>query len=194
MRAGDPSEQADQRLREAEALLARFDALHPPSGETLGLLGSAAMRRFRRSSDAAAVVHLDHAIGAYLRGFHEDPQNYYPGINAAALLRARAARTGSDADVNQARALLPVVQFMVDRPGLADTVWRRATAAELLLHQHRLDGAPPLATAVAAYATAAAAATPFQVSSMRDQLALLRDLGDPPEVVNAFLAALPAQP
>lgn len=82
-------------------------------------------------------------------------------------------------DAEQARALLPVVQFMVSRPGLADTVWRQATAAELLLHRHRhrLDGAPLLAAAIASYA-ATANATPFQVSSMRDQLALLRDLGD----------------
>ena len=191
MRAGDPPEQVDQRLRDAEDLLARLEARHPPSGETLGLLGSAAKRMFRRSSDS---VHLDRAISACLRGFHADPKDYYPGINAVGLLRARAARTGSAADAEKARALLPVVQFMVDRPGLADTVWRQATSAELLLHQHRLDGVPPLAAAVASYAAAAATATPFQVSSMRDQLALLRDLGDPPEVVDAILAALPAQP
>jgi len=185
--SSEAPEQADQGLREAEELLARLDARHPPSGETLGLLGSAAKRMFRRSSDAA---HLDRAISAYLRGFNADPHDYYPGINAVALLRARAARTGSAADAEQARALLPVVQFMVDRPGLADSVWRQATAAELLLHQHQLDGVPPLAAAADAYAAAAATATPFQIASMRDQLALLRDLGDPPEVVEAVLAAL----
>lgn len=192
MRAGGPPQQADQRLREAEGLLTRLDARHPPSGETLGLLGSAAKRMFRRSSDAVAAAHLDRAIDAYLRGFQADPQDYYPGVNAVALLRARAARTGSAADAEQARALLPVVQFMVDRPGLDYTVWRQATAAELLLHQHRIYGAPPLADAVAAYAAAAATGTPFQVSSIRDQLVLLRDLGDPPEVVGAILEALPA--
>jgi hypothetical protein len=194
MRATDPPEQANQRLREAEARLARLDARHPPSGETLGLLGSAAKRMFRTSSGAVAAAHLDRAIGAYLRGFHANPQDYYPGVNAVALLRARAVRTGSTADTEQARALLPVVQFMVDRPGLDHTVWRQATAAELLLHQHRIDGTPPLADVVAAYAAAAAAGSPFQISSIRDQLVLLRDLGDPPEVVNAVLEALPAEP
>jgi hypothetical protein len=194
MRAGGPLERTDQQLREAEALLGRLDARHPPSGETLGLLGSAAKRNFRRSSGPLAAAHLDRSIGAYLRGFYADPLDYYPGVNAVALLRARAARTGSAADAEQARALLPVVQFMVGRPGLEDSVWRRATAAELLLHQHRLDGAPPLAVVVAAYAAAAATGTPFQVSSMRDQLALLCDLGDPPEVVDAVLEALLPQP
>jgi hypothetical protein len=188
MRADDPPDQADQRLIDAEDLLARLDAKHPPTGETLGLLGSAAKRMFRRSSEGA---HLDRAISAYLRGFYADPQDYYPGVNAVALLRARALRDGSAADTEQARRLLPVVQFMVDRPGLADTVWRQATAAELQLHRFLLDGEPTLDSVIALYVAAARLATPFQVTSMREQLALLRDLGDPADVIGAVVDALP---
>lgn len=193
MKASTRADAVDDRLRETEALLIRLDERHPGSGETLGLLGSAAKRMFRRSSGAVADAHLDRALAAYLRGFHTDPQDYYPGVNAVALLRARADRTGSTDDRAQARALLPVVRFMVERPGVPDTVWRRATAAELLLHEHQLDGRPPLDDAVRAYAAAAATADPDEIGSMRSQLELLRDLGDPPEVVDALLASVPAR-
>lgn len=190
MDATTPADTADARLAEAEALLARLDERQPGSGETLGLLGSAAKRTFRRTSGPTADAHLERAIDAYLRGFQSDPQDYYPGVNAVALLRARAARTGSSADADQARALVPVVRFMVDRPGVADTVWRRATAAELLLHEHGLDGNPSLDTVVYAYAAVAATARPQQLASMRNQLDLLRDLGDPPDVIDPILAVL----
>jgi hypothetical protein len=193
MKASTPAESVDDWLREAEALLSRLDARHPGSGETLGLLGSAAKRMFRRSSGAVADAHLDRALAAYLRGFHTDPTDYYPGVNAVALLRARAARTTSTGDLDRARALLPVVRFMIDRPGVPDTVWRRATAAELLLHEHQLDGGPPLDDVVRAYATAAATAGPDEIGSMRNQLQLLRDLGDPPEIVDVLLASVPAK-
>lgn len=192
MTANDPQHGAEERLREAVWLLTRLDERHPKSGETLGLLGSAAKRMFRRETGAAAAAHLDRAVAAYVRGFHADPQDYYPGVNAVALLRARARLRESADDADHARSLLPVVRFMVDRPDIPDTVWRQATAAELVLHEHLLDGQPPGVDDVArAYARAAAPAKPFEVSSMRDQLKLLRDLGDPPDVIDAVIDALP---
>lgn len=191
MEATAPPEGVDQRLLEAVAVLSRVDERHPGSGETLGLLGSAAKRMFRRLTGAAADAHLDRAVAAYLDGFHADPEDYYPGVNAVALLRSRAARTGSGADADKARELLPVVRFMVNRPGVPDSVWRRATAAELLLHEHRLDESPSLDDVIRAYAAAAATAKPAQIESMRKQLDLLRDLGDPQELIAAVLAAIP---
>jgi hypothetical protein len=190
MESTTPEDPFGARLAEAETLLTRLDARHPGSGETLGLLGSAAKRMFRRTSGPIANAHLDRALDAYLRGFQSDPQDYYPGVNAVALLRARAARTGSSKDADQARALVPVVRFMVDRPGVADTVWRRATVAELMLHKYRLDGNPLLEAAVRAYAAVAATAGPQQLASMRNQLDLLRALGDPPEAIDPILAVL----
>jgi hypothetical protein len=82
---------------------------------------------------------------------------------------------------------------MVERPGVADTVWRRATVAELLLHEHRLNGQPSLDVAVRAYVAVAVTARPQQLASMRNQLDLLRELGDPPEVIDPILAVLANQ-
>jgi hypothetical protein len=192
MNATTPAEGASDRLREAEALLARLDMRHPGSGETLGLLGSAAKRMFRATSGPIAGAHLDRAIAAYLRGFTADPKDYYPGVNAVALLRARAVRNGTTADAGQARALLPVVRFMITRPGVDATVWGRATAAELLLHEHLLVGGPSLDDVVSGYAAAAATADPEQRRSMRSQLELLRAEGDPAEVIDPILAVVAA--
>jgi tetratricopeptide (TPR) repeat protein len=187
MEASDPPHEADTRLREAERRLIRLDTRHPGSSETLGLLGSVAKRMFRRSTGAIADTHLDQAIDAYVRGFDADPEDYYPGINAIGLLRTRAGRRDSSPDAELARKLLPVVRFMVERPGVPDTVWRRATSAELLLNQHVLEGEPAIDQVVAAYADAARIATPFQVESMRNQLALLQELGDSPETIETIL-------
>jgi hypothetical protein len=147
---------------------------------------------FRVTTGLVADAHLDRAVAAYLRGFTADPKDYYPGVNAVALLRARAARTGSKADLEQARALLPVVRFMIERPGIDDTVWRRATAAELLLHEHLLDSGPSLDDVVRGYAAAAATADREQRRSMRSQLELLRDEGDPAQVIDPILSVIPA--
>jgi hypothetical protein len=192
MQANTPPDTDSERLREAEELLVRLDERHPGSGETLGLLGSAAKRMFRRTEGALAVAHLGRAVEAYLRGFYDEPDNYYPGVNAVALLRARSVRTENGDDRKHALTLLPVVRFMVERAGIADTVWRQATVAELLLHQHLLEGQPLMADVVAAYAAAAAMAGPEELTSMRQQIEVLRDLGDPADVIEPILDVLTA--
>jgi hypothetical protein len=186
MRAHEPAGELEQRLLHAEWLLSHLDRVHPGSGETLGLLGSAAKRMFRRTAGTRARGHLDRAVSAYVGGFTADPTDYYPGVNAVALLRLRSRIIGSSADEAQARALLPVVRFMAQRSPA--TPWRRATEAELLLHEHQLGGAIQREEIANAYAVAAAATSPSARSSMIDQLVLCKDHGDPADLIDQIVA------
>jgi hypothetical protein len=193
MQATGTDDERAARLREAEARLARLDRLNPGSGETLGLLGSIAKRMYEASllGGRDTAEDRDRALHWYEAGFASEPTNYYPGINAIAMLRLRARATGTEADAERARALVPVVRFMLDRPAVPDSVWRRATAAELLLHEHLLDGAPGTDAYARAYRSAAAGAMPFEIDSMRKQLRLFKLSGDPSDVIDDALAALP---
>jgi tetratricopeptide (TPR) repeat protein len=198
-REGTPEERL-QYVKEAERRLLVLDHRHPRSSETWGLLGSAAKRAFDlslRLGQENALPHLDRAIEAYRSGMAADPGDHYPGINALALVRVRGQYFGGGRpDLALAESLLPVVRFAVERRpvGPSDT-WEHATLAELALHQHLLDKDAVPETPVEAlrhYACAVHSADGAELSSMRRQLEFLLAVGDPPEVLEPLLDAVPA--
>ena len=189
IRSGD-----EARMVEAEVLLKALRERYGRAGETLGLLGSAAKARVEaaaKAGEAPPGVALDRAIRAYRRGLEADPGDYYPGINAVALLRLRGQRWGgTETDLAEARELLPVVRFVAARsqPGGGD-VWALLTVAECALHAYLLDGGDAkLEEATETYTKAAGDVEPQQLSSASRQLKLMRDAGDPPEVIDPLLA------
>lgn len=190
--------EAEERLRylrEAEFRLQQLEERHPDSSETWGLLGSAAKRAVEltlKLRKGSVSLDLDRAIGAYRRGTTADPGDYYPGINAVALLRLRGQRFGGgQGDVAEAESLLPVVRFAVERRqiGPLDT-WEHATLAELALHRYLLDGGTtePPDEAERHYAVAARSAEDSELFSMRSQLELFLAAGDPAAVIEPLLA------
>jgi hypothetical protein len=189
----DEADGRSQRLQQAEQRLLALMKRSAPSGETFALLGSAAKARVEEAlaSGGAPGAHLDVAIGAYLAGFRRDPGDYYPGIVALALLRLRGQRIATSAeDVARAGELLPVVRFAATRFGepTDQDVWRLATVAELFLHEYLLfDNEDALVQATTRYARVAALGGPDQRASSARQLRLLRDAGDPAEVLDAIL-------
>jgi hypothetical protein len=184
----------DTQLAVAEGRLEALRRRHGDGGEILGLLGSAAKARVEMavtSGRVPAPAVLDRAIGAYRRGMEADPGDPYPGINAVALSRLRGQRWGGGAaDLATARELLPVVRFAA-RAEPDDDVWARLTIAECALHATLLDDERAgLAEVSAMYGHAAAIAEPRQRRSARRQLRLMRDAGDPAEIVDPILAVL----
>jgi hypothetical protein len=181
------------RLEEAERLLVRLDRLIPGSGETLGLLASIAKRRFALADATGqdGSGDLMRSIGYYELGFGTNPTDFYPGINAIALRVLRWRIYGTDGDAERARALVPVLRFMLDRPTTPDSVWHRAAMAELALYELVLDGSGSVEGCFAAYALAAAGATPRQIASMRKQLQLLTVADNLADIVACILPAVP---
>lgn len=190
------------RIADAERRLRALASRHPPSGETYGLLGSAAKARVEQAlaTGCDPGVQLDVAIDAYLEGFRLDPSDYYPGVVALALLRLRGQRIAPNAeDVEAARELLPIVRFAATRLGEPSDqdVWRLATVAELALHDYLLhdDGHDDaLVQATARYARVAAVGRPEHWASVARQLRLLRNAGDPEDVIGALLALFDVAP
>lgn len=88
--------------------------------------------------------HLQHSLGAYLAAYHEDPQRFWHGINASALL-ARAGRDG----IEVASHADPVVTSREVAARVLDTVgelrnpdaWALATACEACIVRGRFDDA-----------------------------------------------------
>jgi hypothetical protein len=123
----DPAEEGrDERMAEAEIRLRRLSETQAPSGETLGLLGSAAKARVEIAVAAGGdpLPHLEVALRAYERGMEVEPGDYYPGINAVALRRIRGQYLRptmpiSSAPTNCSR--LSASRFSA----LAPTRWRR---------------------------------------------------------------------
>ena len=184
----------DERLKDAERRLRALADRGAPSGETLGLLGSAAKVRVEEALAAgnAPGVQLNLAIDAYLGGFQRDPGDCYPGVVALALLRLRGQRIApNDADLERARELLPVVRFAATRLGepTDQDVWRLATVAELYLHEYLLDedSDEALVRATTTYTRVAAVGGANQRASAARQLRLLRNAGDPAEILDAIL-------
>ncbi len=190
----------DERLLKGEALLRLLDERHPDSGETLGLLGSAAKERALRRHQAgqSAVAELRLAADSYRQGFVADPVDYYPGVNAVALLRLLGQRVANDqTDEAAARELLPVVRFAVARQGVAVAdVWAHATLGELALQAHFLlddHGDQQLLLARQHYGQATAHAVPQQLGSMAHQLEIMLAWGDPVEVIEPILELMRAR-
>lgn len=188
---GDDADR-EARLLLAEHRLRVLDGRHPDSGETLGLLGSAAKERacLRHIEGRDAMGELRLAADSYRRGFVADPLDHYPGVNAVALLRLLGHRGEGgqrEQDLAAARELLPVVRFAVLRLGApAEDVWAQATLGELALQAYFLMGdgrGDELVAAQRHYAMAAAHATPQQLGSMAAQLEMMLTWGDPKEIV-----------
>ncbi|GAB3193592.1 hypothetical protein GCM10027261_09470 [Geodermatophilus arenarius] len=202
VRARGREDDREARLLLAEHRLRVLDERHPDSGETLGLLGSAAKERARLrhldGHDAAGELRL--AAESYRRGFIADPLDHYPGVNAVTLLRLLGSRgegTQREEDFAEARGLLPVVRFAVSRLGApAEDVWAQATLGELALQAYFLMGdgcEEELEAAQRHYLLAAARATPQQLGSMAAQLEMMLIWGDPTEVVEPLLDLLRAR-
>jgi hypothetical protein len=183
-----------QWLDAAEERLNKIIELHGKDSETYGLLGSVHKRRVADSlkvGERPDTEALDLAIEHYVDGFTTDPGDFYPGINAVALLRLRGQRfRPNKTDLARARELAPVVRFAVTRVGdqVKEDGWALLTLAELALHRQLL-GEPADGSAAELYAQAAPL-TGQQRKSARGQLELLRDAGDPPEVIDPLLQAL----
>jgi len=181
-------------LDAAEERLTKIIELHGEDSETHGLLGSVHKRRVAdslRAGEPPGAEELDLAIEQYVDGFTTDPGDFYPGINAVALLRLRGQRfRPNNADLARARELAPVVRFAITRIGdqVKEDGWALLTLAELALHGQLLGDATE-GSAAELYAQAAPL-TGQQRKSARGQLELLRDAGDPPEVIDPLLRAL----
>jgi hypothetical protein len=184
----------DELLGRAEKRLRRILKVHGDAGETYGLLGSAYKRQVETAlagGQPADAASLELAIDAYRRGFQSEPGDYYPGVNALALLRLRGQRLGGSAtDVEEARALLPVVRFAILRLGdvATEDVWAQLTLAECALHAYFLDGAPEeLSDADRRYALAAPQLSAQHRGSAARQLKLMSDAGDPADTMGQLL-------
>lgn len=186
---------ATARLKEAQKRVTAVIDVHGPSGETYGLLGSIHKQRVKDALDGArtpAATDLAAAIDAYDEGFRGDPTDFYPGINAIALLRLRGQHLGGPKqDLRRAAELLPVVRFAVERQGTHDgDVWAQLTLAECALHEHLLKGAKrSLKDAGRLYGAAGARADAQQRRSALRQLDLMLAAGDPPAAIEPLRAA-----
>jgi tetratricopeptide repeat protein len=184
----------DKWLGAAQTRLQNLIRLKGGDSEAYGLLGSVHKRRVAdrlRRGESPDQDSLDHAIKHYLTGFTTDPGDFYPGINAIALLRLRGQRFRPNAtDLARARELVPVVRFAVTRFGddVKEDGWALLTLAELALHQQLL-GERVQETPAELYIQAAPLSDQQRKSSGR-QLQLLRDAGDPDEVLDPLLKRL----
>jgi len=192
-RTGDPD-----NVRLAELRLTRLDSVLPGSAETAGLLGSAAKTAWRHGLDAGedGLTHLDKAVDAYREGLRADPADYYTGINTVMVLlcRAWARPAAAEEDLAEARSIVPVVRFALERPQADDGAWARATRGELALYDNLLDGRSRVEDARRHYASAVAAAgaKAGHVGAMRQQIELLLRAGAPEQPCREILDGLPA--
>lgn len=185
----------EERLAEAELRLRRLIERQEVGGETHGLLGSAAKARVEIAVTANGnpLPHLELALSAYEAGLRADPGDYYPGINAVALLRLRGQLLRpNEEDLDRARELLPVVRFGVLRAGeqaIDEDPWALLTLGECALHEFLLGGDENTEAEMETwYTRAAARIAPNQHRSARGQLELFLHAGDPAEVIEPRLA------
>lgn len=189
----------EERLAEAELRLQRLIERQEVGGETHGLLGSAAKARVEiivAGGGGDPLPHLELALSAYEAGLRADPGDYYPGINAVALLRLRGQLLRpNEEDLDRARALLPVVRFGVLRAGeqaIDEDPWALLTLGECALHEFLLEGDEKIEAEMEAwYERAAGRIAPNQRRSARGQLELFLHSGDPAEVIEPRLALFP---
>ncbi|HWP56524.1 MAG TPA: TRAFs-binding domain-containing protein [Candidatus Acidoferrales bacterium] len=118
---------------------------------------------------------LREAIDAYATGFRKDAAHYYSGINAVTLLHLLEHLTGSRERAEVRREMEGGIRWAARGALEKDPkdYWARATLAELEAL------VSPKETVEAAYRSAVAAADRdwFKLSSSREQLLLLKDLG-----------------
>jgi MAP3K TRAFs-binding domain len=117
---------------EALRILKRLETEQGPTSETSGLIGRIHKSQWLHAravgDDNKAEVALAQAVGAYVRGFHADWRDVYPGINAVTLLKAQ----DTEGSRRERDRLLPVVRFAAEqRLGAEPTYWDFATMLEV---------------------------------------------------------------
>ena len=196
-------------LASAEAYWTKADPLlnelldeKPASAETCGIAAGLAKRRFDRllvaGQRARSGVQLARMIALYRMGVEAEPWEYYVGINLIASLRLRGQRfsdpgADAEADLAEARSMLPVVGLMVRRLP-QPTFWSSVTQAELVLHEHLLKdpGGGSVQPVISAYTGALAQLHPPDYEKAAyDQLDIFRRAGDPPGFIAAVQDVFP---
>lgn len=120
------------RRAEARDELERLIESQGPSGETYGILGRVYKDMHDQACDEgdelSAEGHLGRAIDTYLAGYHAEPLNYFPGINALTY----SFKRGRQEDFDLISELLPVVEFSLKRAGGQGSgdMWVVATMVE----------------------------------------------------------------
>jgi tetratricopeptide (TPR) repeat protein len=175
---------------------------HPQDAETWGLLGrvdketwiacwrtEGATVEAMRQAAADEQALLREATEAYAKGFEVDSGSFFPGINAATLLRLQEHLTGGAGGAAELRRAVEGGVRWAAQSSLSKSpadYWARATLAELAVLSGDVDASRR------AYQAAAAAADKdwFALDSSRQQLVLLSQLGFEPEAVRAALEVL----
>lgn len=180
---------------------------HPKDIETWALLGrldkDAWVATWRRDGSDAATMRADAAyedallraaIQSYERAFRTHPGHYYSGINALTLMHLGVhlgvnlganpgAAGGSEPHARQVMA--GALRFAAENESEpSQAFWARSTLGDLEV----LVGTPDTVQAAYKEALAVPDIDWFSISSSRDQLLLLRDLGFRPEAVAAGLS------
>jgi hypothetical protein len=186
-------------LDRAERLLEQVLAKHPRSVEALGMRAAVAKRRLFLLLDAPTAAlrgAIDVTAQRYEDAFAATSAHWH-GVNALSLRRASGQHLG--AAVEPALQLLPVVRFFAERARQDDPTehWAWASLGEVELSATLLGAVKPpsIEAAAAAYGRAgfAAGRDLGAIRSMREQLDLLRRLGDPSDVIDPLLAVLATQ-
>jgi hypothetical protein len=117
---------------QAERILKQIVTEKGPDPETLGILGRVYKDRYKELKSKGSIMAsaaLDSSIEAYTRGFEADPRDYYPGVNAIALLIEK----GEPDSLQEVARLVPLVSFAVARRGgpASSDYWDLATVLEL---------------------------------------------------------------
>lgn len=101
--------------------------------ETCGIMGriykDMHLEAMTRDTAELAQGYLEEAIRWYRQGFESDIRDYYPGVNAVMLL----VEKGDEEAIEEAKQLLPVVEFAVARRGgvSSNNYWDVATVLHL---------------------------------------------------------------
>lgn len=191
-----PEEASMGDIARAERILGQVLERWPQSVEALGMLAAVAKRRMRRLIGGSPAA-LQAAVAVTARNYEDAfraTSAYWHGVNALSLRRVAAQHM--DGPLDLAERLLPVVRFFAEsaRDANPDEHWPWASLGEVELSAALLlpSDAPSLSSTRTAYAQAVFVAGRDEgaIASMREQLSLLNDLGDPVEVVDELLALL----
>jgi hypothetical protein len=161
----------------AIALLEDLRRSHGDSAETLGILGRIykdLWQESKASGSLATVGFLDQAIETYMRGFHVEPLDYYPGVNALTLLVAK----GDEAAMLDHAHLAPLVTFAALRKGGAQATdyWTLATMIELGCHNRDFELAKKCVSRAVSYAHKSSEV--WMLKTTRDNLKLIENKYD----------------
>lgn len=155
---------------QAQKILEDLVKEHGVDPETQGILGRVHKSRYQDLKNKGSIMasaELDAAIEAYRKGFESDPRDYYPGVNAIALL----VEKGDAESMKEADRLAPLVSFAVARRGGASSTdyWDLATVLELRAIGNDWTGAANVLPKVLVGAKES-----WKIKTTRDNLVLLK--------------------